>query len=135
MSEISGGCRCGNARYTISAAPVFTGVCHCRNCQKETGSAFAVVLGVPAAAVAITGELTTFTSTGDSGKTTRRRFCPACGSTIAIEADIMPGLMMVGAGTLDDTSTVQPAMQIYCDSAQPWVSLGGQMQRFAGMPG
>jgi hypothetical protein len=47
----------------------------------------------------------------------------------------MPGVMMIAAGTLDDPSWVKPAMQIYCDSAQPWVALGGEMQSFAKMPG
>jgi hypothetical protein len=42
---------------------------------------------------------------------------------------------MVQVGTLDDPSWVKPAMQIYCDSAQPWVQLSGEMQRFAKMPG
>lgn len=42
---------------------------------------------------------------------------------------------MVQVGTLDDPSWVKPAMEIYCDSSQPWVQLGGEMQRFAKMPG
>ena len=46
----------------------------------------------------------------------------------------MPDVIMIPAGTLDDTSWVKPAMQIYCDSAQPWVKLEGDMQRFPGMP-
>jgi hypothetical protein len=51
------------------------------------------------------------------------------------EAEAMPGVIMVQVGTLDDTSWVKPAMQIYCDSAQPWVQLCGEMQHFAKMPG
>jgi hypothetical protein len=47
----------------------------------------------------------------------------------------MAGIAMVTVGTLDDPSWVKPPMQIYCDSAQPWVSLGGEMQSFQKMPG
>ena len=47
----------------------------------------------------------------------------------------MPDVIMIPVGTLDDTSWIKPTMQIYCDSAQPWVDLGGDMQRFAKMPG
>jgi hypothetical protein len=47
---------------------------------------------------------------------------------------VMPGIVMIGAGTLDDSSWLKPAMQIYCDSAQPWVQLGGGLQSFARMP-
>ena len=46
----------------------------------------------------------------------------------------MPDVVMIPAGTLDDPSWVKPTMQIYCDSAQPWVKLEGDMRRFAGMP-
>jgi hypothetical protein len=66
---------------------------------------------------------------------THRSFCPACGSPISESADVMPDVAMIGAGTLDDASWVKPAMQIYCASAQPWVALQGDMQRFDKMPG
>ena len=49
--------------------------------------------------------------------------------------DIMPGLVLLTTGPLDDPSLFKPAMQIFCDSAQPWVDLQGEMQRFPGMPG
>ncbi len=47
MTDMQGGCLCGKVRYTISAEPVFTGVCHCTDCQKATGSAFNIVVAVP----------------------------------------------------------------------------------------
>jgi len=135
MAEVKGSCRCGKVTYSANADPVFTGVCHCRSCQKVTGSAFAAVVAFPSAAVSVNGTLKTFDATGDSGKATHLRFCPECGSPVAEEADIMPGVTMIPIGTLDDTSWVKPAMQIYCDSAQPWVDLGGEMQKFPKMPG
>jgi len=135
MPEISGGCLCGKVRFTANGDAAFVGVCHCRNCQRESGSAFAVVLGFPAAAVSIQGGVKTYTDTGDSGKSYYRKFCPECGSSIASEPELMPGMILLQAGVLDDPSMVKPAMQIYCDSAQPWVSLGGEMKSFAKMPG
>jgi hypothetical protein len=135
MPEIRGSCRCGKVTYSSSADPVFTGVCHCVNCQKSSGSAFGVVVAVPAASLTITGTTTRFSDAGDSGSPTHREFCPACGSTIAQSADVMAGITMLPAGTLDDASWVKPAMQIYCDSAQPWVALGGGIQSFPKMPG
>ena len=135
MPEISGGCLCGKVRFVVNAEPGFVGVCHCRSCQRNSGSAFAVVLGFPAAAVTMQGELKTYTDTADSGKTLLRRFCPECGSSISSEAEVMPGMIMLKAGSMDDPSVVKPAMQIYCDSAQPWVSLGGELKSFPKMPG
>ena len=135
MPKIAGGCLCGKVRYSADAEPAFTGVCHCRNCQKQTGSAFAIVIGVPQPAVSVQGTLSTFNDKADSGKTLFRRFCPSCGSSVLSEAEALPGMVMLEAGTLDDPSWVKPGMQIYCDSAQPWVHLGGEMKSFAKMPG
>ncbi len=132
--KIEGGCRCGKVRYSADAEPIFVGICHCTTCQKASGSAFNVVVAVPKPAVSIEGALTTFEGRGDTGKATYRRFCPVCASPIAGEAEVMPDVVMIPAGTLDDASWVKPTMQIYCDKAQPWVSLEGDMQRFPGMP-
>ncbi|MGH7031287.1 MAG: GFA family protein [Stellaceae bacterium] len=132
--KIEGGCLCGKVRYSADAEPTFVGVCHCKNCQKGTGAAFAAVVALPKPAVSVQGNLKTFNDRGDTGKTMFRRFCPECGSSVMDEAEAMPGVLMILTGTLDDASWVKPAVQIYCDSAQPWVELGGNIQRFAKMP-
>jgi hypothetical protein len=134
MTQITGGCLCGKVRYSADVEPAFVGVCHCRTCQKASGSAFGIVVGIPKTALSVQGELTTYQDKGDSGKAIYRQFCPVCGSTVTGEAEIMPGIVMMQVGTLDDPSWVKPAMEIYCDSAQPWVQLGGEMKRFAKMP-
>jgi hypothetical protein len=77
MPEIKCGCLCGAVRYTAHAEPALIKVCHCRDCQKFTGSAFGFFVGVPRTAVEIQGQLTTFAKPGDSGKPIVRRFCPA----------------------------------------------------------
>jgi hypothetical protein len=92
------------------------------------------VVALPKPALDVQGELKTFNDRGDSGKSLYRRFCPECGSSIMDEAEAMPGVVMILTGTLDDTSWVKPQMEIFCDSAQPWVNLEGQHQRFPKMP-
>jgi hypothetical protein len=131
--RIEGGCLCGKVRYSGEAEPIFAGVCHCSNCQQSLGTAFATVVAVPKPAVRVTGAVKTFEGKGDSGNATYKRFCPECGSPIQIEAAVMADVVMIPVGTLDDKSGVKPAMQIYCDSAQPWALLGG-LQRFPKMP-
>jgi hypothetical protein len=133
--KIEGGCLCGQVHYSGEAEPIFVGVCHCANCQKGSGSAFNAVVAVPKAAIGTTGTTSTYQSTGDSGKATYRRFCPRCGSPVAVEAELMADAVMIPVGTLDDPGAVKPAMQIYCDSAQPWALLEGGIQRFGKMPG
>jgi hypothetical protein len=134
LMKIEGGCLCGKVRYSAEAEPAFVGVCHCKSCQKGSGTAFNVVVAVPKPAVTVQGSLKTFQGRGDSGKATYRRFCPDCGSPIASEPDMLPDVMIIPAGTLDDASWIKPTMQIYCDSAQPWVKLEGDMQSFPKMP-
>ena len=135
MPQIAGGCLCGKVRYSATGDPAFVGVCHCRDCQKFSGSAFSIIVGVPKAALKIEGKVASYIKPGDSGKTTERRFCPECGSSIVDEASALPDIVMLGAGTLDDASWVKPAMQIYCDSAQPWVHLQADTKNFPKMPG
>ena len=135
MPQIVGGCLCGRVRYKADTDPAFIGVCHCRNCQKTSGSAFGVVVAVPQPALTVQGQLKSFTDKGDSGKALYRRFCPSCGSSVLLESEAAPGMVMLNAGTLDDPGWVRPGMQIYCDSAQPWVQLGGGlMKSFPRMP-
>jgi hypothetical protein len=131
---MSGGCLCGKVRYTANAEPMFTGMCHCRTCQKESGSAFNIVIALPASAVSFQGSLKDYTRAGDSGQQVRHRFCPDCGTTLTSEPAAMAGASIIRAGTLDDTSWLQPAMEIYCTAAQPWVHGGGERARFPGMP-
>ncbi len=132
--KIEGGCLCGKVRYAGEAEPIFMGVCHCTSCQKGSGTAFNAVVAVPKPAVRLTGAVSTYEGRGDTGNATYRRFCPSCGSPVQIEAAVMPDVVMIPTGTLDDRGAVKPAMQIYCDSAQPWALLGGDIQRFPKMP-
>jgi hypothetical protein len=135
MPTITGGCLCGKIRYTANTDPLFVGVCHCRDCQKFTGSAFATVVGLRKSAVMMTGSLRGFTKRGDSGKPIVRLFCPECGSSVMDEAEMMPSVVMIAAGTLDDATWVKPTTQVYCSSSQTWVELGGQIKRFEKLPG
>ena len=132
--KLEGGCVCGKVRYSAEAEPIFVGVCHCSTCQKASGSAFNIVVAVPKPTLSLQGSTKTFTGHGDSGKATYRQFCPDCASPVAMSAEVMPDVVMLPAGTLDDPSWVKPALEIFCDSAQPWVSLAGERQRFPKMP-
>jgi hypothetical protein len=134
MAEIKGRCRCGKVHYTTSADPIFVGICHCKSCQKSTGTAYSTVVAVPTAALTVTGTTKRFDDTGDTGQPTHRDFCPECGSTVTQSADVMAGVTMITAGTLEDPGSVKPAMQIYCDSAMSWAKIA-EMQSFPKMPG
>jgi hypothetical protein len=134
MTDTTGGCLCGRVRYTATGDPAFSAICHCRNCQRFTGSAFETTIGFPTSSVSVQGELKTYNEISDSGQPVRRRFCPNCGSGLIAEADAFPGVTIFLAGTLDDLANYKPMMELYCSSAQPWVHLGGERTQFAKMP-
>src|SRR3954451_24350606 len=83
--DIKGGCLCGAVRYSATVEQATATICHCRDCQKFTGSAFATLVAVPKNALTIEGAMQTFRSRGGSGKPILRHFCPQCGSSIAEE--------------------------------------------------
>jgi hypothetical protein len=123
----TGRCLCGAVTYELSGDPIATAVCHCSHCQRQSGGAFSVNLIAHESQLAVSGTLTTFEDRGEHGDDVyvRRRFCGTCGSPIVSELAKSAGIIAVKAGTLDDTSAVQPGIEAWCVDRQPWVSLPG----------
>src|SRR6187455_1189717 len=109
-TELTGRCLCGNCTYTISTEPFAQALCHCADCQRQTGTAFSIVIGVPTDAFEVSGDsLSTFDTTGEMhGGPTHRYFCSNCGSPIYSAVEAMPQAVFVKAGTLDDASWIEP---------------------------
>lgn len=126
----TGQCLCGKVNYSLNANPIATAVCHCKNCQRQSGSAFSLVILSPASAVSINGETKTYKDTADSGAALERMFCPDCGSALFSRQPEGPDVLVVKAGTLDDTSWLKPQLHIWCDSAQSWVELPDNLPKF-----
>jgi hypothetical protein len=123
MAKIEGGCLCGQVRYHSDAEPVVQAVCHCKNCQKQAGTAFSVIVGVPAASLKVEGEMKTYLDHGDSGAPVERRFCADCGSPILSQLAGGPPLVYLKAGTLDDTSWLDPKVHVWTRSHQAWLPI------------
>ena len=120
-SPMEGGCQCGTVRYRVEGTPLGLAICHCSGCQRQSGSAFGMSLAVPPDAFRLlSGELKTFTTPCDSGRTKECAFCPACGTRIHHrgEADLS-----IKAGTLDDTSALRPDAHYWTDRKQSWVPI------------
>ena len=85
-TTVQGGCNCGSIRYTIPAKPLTVVACHCRNCQRQSGSAYSVNLIVKAKDMSVEGELALYTDNDtNSGNPVLRKFCGKCGSPIRSE--------------------------------------------------
>jgi len=134
MSSVTGSCMCGLVSYTMSAEPLLSAICHCRDCQKQTGTSFSLVLGIPRDSFKITGDLSTYETIGMSGSKVKRKFCGNCGSPMYSDADAFEGLLFVKSGTLDDPSGLVPTMEIFCDDAQEWCKFAVQLDRVAKNP-
>lgn len=128
----TGKCLCGQVWYALKADPFVTAVCHCKNCQRQAGSAFSVVVVAPTNGLEIEGELRTFQDIADSGAVLHRKFCPNCGSAMFSVQPASPDTTIIKAGTFDDTSWLKPVAHVWCASAQPWVEIGGEVARFPG---
>jgi len=113
----AGGCLCGAVRYAVSAPSLNTRICHCRLCQKATGSPFYARAVFPKAAVAITGRTERFASS----ERIWRHFCPACGTQLFGEATFAPDRWAVALATLDDPSAIRPEMHIWTSSKVDWL--------------
>ena len=96
--KISGGCACGAIHYECSADPIVMLNCHCRDCQRASGSAYAPVLVVPKSAVQMRGEPRYYEVVGKAGKAIERGFCPTCGSQVAVKLERLPDFLGVGRG-------------------------------------
>ena len=128
-APFTGGCMCGAIRYECLSEPIGMGNCHCRDCQRATGTAFAAAILVPRDAVTITGEVKYYEVTGESGQSIRRGFCPNCGSRLFGLRATAPFLSIM-AGSLDNPSEFRPAMDLYTASAQPWDYLNPDLPKF-----
>ena len=117
----TGACQCGKVRYEITEQPSLVYTCHCKACQRLTGSAFSLGLVVADKAFKMTGlEPRPLERVADSGRVNIRLVCPECGTWICgLPRD---GAVRVRGGTLDDTSWLQPTRHIWTSRKQPWVA-------------
>ncbi|HUB45359.1 MAG TPA: GFA family protein [Acetobacteraceae bacterium] len=125
MSEtLEGGCACGAVRYRLGSAPMFVHCCHCRDCQRQVGSAFVINALIEADRhIVLSGETTPSAMPTDSGKPHSIFRCTACGTALWSEYGGTGKLHFVRAATLDDPTALKPDVHIYTRSKLPWVTL------------
>ena len=128
---ISGGCACGAIRYECNVDPVVMLNCHCRDCQRTSGSGYAAVLTVPRKGVEMRGEPRYHRIVGRAGNAVERGFCPTCGSHVSIKLARFPDLLGLQAGSLDDPSIYRPTIDAFTSSASPWDHMSPETRKYA----
>ena len=135
---LTGGCQCGAVRYAIAAAPSALYACHCTDCQKQSGGAFALSMVVPRAAIRITAgtprEWQRPGAATASGTPALCLLCGVCGARLYHLPSRNPAVAIVKPGTLDDTSWLRPVGHIWTKSAQPWLAIPPDEPNFSGQP-
>ena len=131
-----GGCTCGQVRYKMTSTPMIVHGCHCRWCQRESGTAFAVNALIESDRVTITkGEVAENVLPSQSGAGQRFLRCPGCGVTLwsnylGMRGGLAEAVYFVRVGTLDNPDPFSPDVHIFTSTKQPWVVLPANVPAF-----
>jgi hypothetical protein len=130
--ELEGGCACTALRYKLTTAPLIVHACHCRDCQRLTGSAFVINIWIEKKFVeADSAAPKSFKLTAGSGKHHEVFFCDKCGTYLWSRYDASPGdTLLVRVGTLDNPGAVKPDVHIFTRSKLPWLDLPKDVPSF-----
>ena len=131
----TGGCLCGAVRYESAGEPLFSLQCHCRDCQRSSGTAYIAAMRVPAAGFRITrGAPKRYLSRSESGNEIARVFCGDCGSPLYVQVSTRPDIVGLRVGTLDDSSQFRAEADIFTKSAQPWDHMDPALPKYETYP-
>jgi hypothetical protein len=131
----TGGCLCGAVRYESAGEPLFSLQCHCRDCQRSSGTAYIAAMRVPSALFRITqGTPRRFVGKSDSGNQITRVFCGDCGSPLYVQVSTRPDIVGIRVGTLDDPSGFRADADIFIKSAQPWDHMDPALPKYPAYP-
>jgi hypothetical protein len=117
MRSHEGGCLCGKLRFRVTAAPIDSGYCHCRMCQRNSGAPVVAWVTFPRASLSW---LAAVPGSYASSAHAQRLFCGACGSYLVFQNDNPSGEISVNTASFDDPNAFAPRMHIYAQSRIAW---------------
>ena len=123
--SLTGQCLCGIITYELKNPPAITGACHCKNYQRQAGSAFSTLAGVAKTYFVLKSRQMKIykDSETNTGDTLEPHFCGECGSSIYSAAHDSPVVLFIKTGTMNDTSCVTPQFHVWCRSKHNLVGL------------
>jgi len=130
----SGGCLCGSVRYKVSSDPSFVLNCHCEDCRRSTGSVYGTNVFVDEDKVQITGEVSLYVHTADSGNEMTKRFCPNCGTLLFGNSSERQNSVSIRAGTIDQFDLIKPQMNVFVAKKIESTPINDSLPRSEGMP-
>ena len=130
----TGHCLCGAVSFVLHGAPIGTGQCHCKDCQRASGTGHMSIARFHKADVEMQGETTGYAVTADSGNVNTRHFCPKCGSRLFGENSGFPGVVNVSVGCVDDNNWFVPGRVVYAKDRPAWDATSTDVPNFERMP-
>lgn len=131
----AGRCQCGEVRYESAGEPLVLYVCHCRDCQRQSASAFGMSLEVPRAGLRVTNSAPHYWTRGaDSGRRLRCAFCPTCGTRLWHEPEEASDTVTIKAGSLDEPVDVSTAIHIWTSRKLPGMAIPNGARQFPEEP-
>ena len=131
----TGGCLCGKIKYEFNRKDVVSsGHCHCKDCQKITGSGKATIVFVPTKKLEINNDYKVFSVIGHDGTNVHRGFCPDCGSPVISYVTEQPHLRFIKAGSLDNSSWLEVESSFWSVSACKWDPINNSIPSFEKNP-
>lgn len=133
MTTRTASCRCGQLRATATGEPIRVSACHCLNCKKRSGSAFAVQARWPVEQVEIEGKSKRWVMVADSGSSAVFHFCPECGSDVYYQNNgKFDGQIAIPVGAFDDPYFAAPQYSVWEQRKHAWVEISSEgVEHFA----
>lgn len=119
--HITGRCHCGAVSFRAEADPQKVLVCHCADCQQFSGAPFRAVVPVPAENVDIEGQPRHYVKVAQSGNPRAQAFCATCGTQLYATEPDSPKVYNFRLGCVDQRAELMPVLQIWSQSALPWL--------------
>jgi hypothetical protein len=131
MAGFDGGCACGAVRYRLTSEPMIVHCCHCEDCQRQAGGAFAINALIETDRIELLrGEPVAISMPTDSGRPHDIYRCEDCATAVWSDYGRRPAMRFVRATTLDDRQALAPDVHIFTRSKLPWVSLPPEVPAF-----
>lgn len=127
-------CLCGAVTLTVKAQPLASGQCHCKDCQRASGTGHMSLAFFKKADVEIAGKTASYGSKADSGNVNTRHFCPTCGARMYGENSARPHMMGISAGVFDDNSWFETQRVVYVKDKPAWDVTPTSVPNFDMMP-
>ena len=129
-----GHCLCGAVQYRSAGPALFSVVCHCRDCQRASGTGGVPVLGVPKASFSHSGPVKQSRAVGGSGLPAVRNFCSECGSLLFGTPESAPEMVTIYAGSLNEASSFVPTDAIFVNQRPSWATLALPLAEHVALP-